>query len=124
MNKWKFIALFMICIFISTLALGYASQKPNRVPLTDEQKEMVVSLAKDAIKDELRGNYTVDVGKTHWKIGKKFGGEKDRKIAYVFFAVEDRTFAVVVDMDEGKVVRITENRGWMAKYRTQKRWRH
>lgn len=124
MNKWKFVALFMICIFILTLIGGHVFHQRHKMPLTEEQKERAGDLAKDALKDELTGNYTADVVKTYWKIGKKFGGDESRKIAYVFFASEDRTFVVVVDIDEWKVVRITENRDWMAEHKTGKRWRH
>lgn len=124
MNKWKLVALSMVLIFILILTWGYVSHQGHKVPLTAEQKERAVDVAKDALKNELTGNYTIDVGKTCREMGKKFGENKNRRVAYVFFAMENRTFVVVVDMDEWKAVQITENRGWMAKLRTEKRWRH
>lgn len=110
-DKWKIISLVIIGIFALTILMGYLQQNENHgLSLSDEEKEMAINLAVEAMEGRITEDFSPQVRDSGFRIIDRSGN--NYTMAFVTFTSEkeDLNYQVVVDLNEGKIMQIIENR--------------
>lgn len=124
MNLWKVLAVVMIGLLVIAIGLRFIYIEAHAFQLNEEQKSFAKNSARDGLKDEIGiDNYNVTIP-DHGRIISTENG--DKKVVPVFFADENITLSVLIDMDTGAIVQKSrvEYGGWMTEYQGAKRWGH
>lgn len=129
MNLWKSLALIMICLLALSVGFRFAFIEEHIFPIDEKEKQFVLDVAKNGLKDEILGNdYNITVQDHGWIISTSNG---DKKVVHVVFTRENTTLTALVDMDTGNIVEKSriETGDWMTEYlrstnRTSKSWGH
>ncbi|MEE8168412.1 MAG: hypothetical protein V3T58_06025 [Candidatus Hydrothermarchaeales archaeon] len=116
-DKWKIFCLVIIGLLVLTIVLGYALHKGRKVQLMEEEKQLAVDVATEALAGRITDEFTPNVRDYGWMV--KLESGETTTLAFVYFSAvtETRRYRVAVDLEGGKAVQITENRGWMAEGR-------
>lgn len=120
----------MIGLFVAVVALGYSEYfahkgkrelyKGERVQLTEEEKQVIVGIAKNALKDKITEEFTPVAGDFGWRV--KLNSEtKTMSRVYFYSSSQNTTYRIIIDMDRKEAVQIIETRGWMAE-KSKKYW--
>lgn len=120
----------MIGLFVAVVALGYSEYfshkgkrelyKGERVQLTEEEKRMIVDIAKNALRDKITEEFTPVASDFGWRV--KLNSEtKTMSRVYFYSSSQNTTYRIMIDMDRKEAVQITETRGWMAE-KSKKYW--
>ncbi len=128
--KWKAFSLIMIGLFVAVVALGYSEYfsykgkrelyKGERVQLTEEEKQMIVDIAKNALRDKITEEFTPVASDFGWRV--KLNSEtKTMSRVYFHSSSQNITYRIMIDMDRKEAVQIIETRSWMAE-KSKKYW--
>ena len=126
MNRWKTLALIMICLLAVAVGLRFTYIEAHTFQLDENQKIFATNAAKNALRDEIGViNFNVTVQERGRIIST---GNGNKKVVQVVLTHENITLTALIDMDTGNIVEKSkmESSGWITEYRDEdsKRWGH
>ena len=111
MNIWKILALVMIGLLVVAIGFRLNFIEGHTFPLNETEKAFAINAAETSLKDEIEGNYTVNI-QDHGRIMPAPDG--DKRIVRVVFSQGNITFTALVDLENVNVVEKSrvERTGW------------
>lgn len=116
-DKWKIFSLALIGLFVLTIVAGYALHKDHRVQLGEEEKQLAVDVATEALGGRLTGDFTSQVSDFGVRVEPESGERTTMVFVHFSSETDDRAYRVAVDLEKGEAVLIVEAKDWMAKGR-------
>ena len=126
MKGWQLLAITTASIVILVLSLIFVfGSSPDKITLSDQEKEMAVVVATEALKEDLPSNYTVGDPVVGLSIKpRRSTVDEEKRTAFVTFRSDNFSAGVVVDLDARRAVRLTESFDWMAEAPRSRGWYH